>query len=252
MGYLTQEEKEKLQFDWRYKGASVIDLLTEAECDEINKELENLRIKRNSLDSNYGEYDPYHQPHKESDLVSKVYSHPKLIELAEFLIGTKIYGSQSWAYFKPPGQLGRDQHQNIFYTGVGFNQILNISIALDDHSPENGSVWYYEASHRLPVLPIEVDEERTKTNPTTWKNERGKPCVMPAGHNFIKVDGYLARGQCAIIHSHVVHGSEANTSNTFRRALLGGFVSVDTKLRSGEHMKREPIDLYSMNKKYWI
>jgi len=91
----------------------------------------------------------------------------------------------------------------------------------------------------------------TKTNPTTWKNERGKPCVMPAGHNFIKVDGYLNRGQCAIIHSHVVHGSEANTSNTFRRALLGGFVSVDAKLLPGKHMKREPIDLYSMNKKYW-
>ena len=35
MSYLTEEEKQQLSFDWRYRGFSTIQLLTEEECDEI-------------------------------------------------------------------------------------------------------------------------------------------------------------------------------------------------------------------------
>ena len=40
MNYLTEEEKQQLLFDWRYKGFSTIELLSEEECDELNEELE--------------------------------------------------------------------------------------------------------------------------------------------------------------------------------------------------------------------
>ena len=40
---------------------------------------------------------------------------------------------------------------------------------------------------------MEVDEERAKSNPKKWRNERGKPCVIPAGHNFTKVYGTLKK-----------------------------------------------------------
>ena len=33
MSYLSQEEKQQLQFDWRYKGVSILNLLTEEEVD---------------------------------------------------------------------------------------------------------------------------------------------------------------------------------------------------------------------------
>ena len=67
------------------------------------------------------------------------------------------------SYFKKPGELGRDMHQNVFYTGCNFNEVINTSIALEDHDEENGAVWCYPGSHFLPLLPIEVDKERTKT-----------------------------------------------------------------------------------------
>ena len=68
----------------------------------------------------------------------------------------------------------------------------------DNHDPNNGSVWYLEGSHRLGKLPIEVDEERAGSNPKNWRNERGKPCVLPEDHNFPHIDGYLRKGQVAI------------------------------------------------------
>jgi adenine C2-methylase RlmN of 23S rRNA A2503 and tRNA A37 len=38
--HLTQEEIQQMTFDWRYRGWTVLQLLTEEQCDEINNELE--------------------------------------------------------------------------------------------------------------------------------------------------------------------------------------------------------------------
>ena len=60
MKYLSKEEKQQLLFDWRYKGVSVLNLLTEEQVDEYNLELEKIRLERsqNDSDNEWGEYDP--------------------------------------------------------------------------------------------------------------------------------------------------------------------------------------------------
>ena len=142
--YLTEEEKQQMIFDWRYRGFTNIELLTEDEVDEINEELDKLRKDRigtEAPDGNiWGEWEPFAYPHKLSPKLEQLFVHPKIIEVCEFLMEGEIMGMQSWAYFKPPGQLGRDMHQNAFYTKCGFNEIVNIAIALDNHDPENGAV----------------------------------------------------------------------------------------------------------------
>jgi ectoine hydroxylase-related dioxygenase (phytanoyl-CoA dioxygenase family) len=255
MSYLTEDEKQQLMFDWRYRGFSTLKLLTEEECDVLNEELENLRKQRQETTkddgSEWGEWDPFAYPHKLSSILEKTFVHPKIIEACEFLMGGEILGTQSWAYFKPPGQLGRDQHQNVFYTGCGRNEVVNMALALDNHDEENGAVWNYEGSHLLGVLPIEVDEERAKTNPKFWSNERGKPCVMPEGHGFRKIQGECKKGHMVLLHSHCVHGSEPNNSNRFRRNYLGGYLKKGATFKEGNHMKREPFDVYDLRKKHW-
>ncbi len=253
--HLTDLEIQQMTFDWRYRGWTVLQLLTEEECDEINAELDKLRRDRIGTVAPdgqvWGEWDPFAYPHKLSDKLESIFVHPKLIEAMEFLMEGDVVGMQTWAYFKPPGQLGRDQHQNAFYTGCGHNEIINTALALDNHDPENGAVWNYEGTHRLPVLPIEIDDERVKTNGTFWKSERGKPCIMPEGHDFRKVEGYLRKGEVVLLHSHTVHGSEANTSNRMRRNLLGGYLKKGAHYNQGNQMKREPIDIYPLRKKHW-
>ena len=255
MIYLTEEEKQQLLFDWRYRGFSTLPLLTEDECDELNNELEILRKERQKTTKDggeeWGDYDPFMYPHKLSEKFQKIFTHPKIIEATEFLLNGKIDGTQTWCYFKPPGQLGRDMHQNSFYTGCKHNEYLNITIALDNHDEENGAVWNYEGTHRLGILPIEVDEERVKTNPKNWRNERGKPCVMPEGHDFRKIQGNTRKGDMVLLHSHTVHGSEPNNSNRFRRSFLAGYSLKGAEFKKGGHMKRTPIDIYSIQSKYW-
>jgi len=115
MSYLTEEEKQQMTFDWRYRGFTNIELLTEEEVDEVNEILDGLRKKRTGTESPdgniWGEWDPFVYPHKESEKLSELFSHPKIIEACEFLMEGQVMGMQSWAYFKPPGQLGRDMHQ---------------------------------------------------------------------------------------------------------------------------------------------
>ena len=243
MSYLSIEEKQQLQFDWRYKGVSILNLLTESEADAIGDELERIRVKRqeNDTEGEWGDYDPYMYPHKESKILDGLMKHPKVIQACEFLMNSKILGVQTWAYYKPPGQLGRDMHQNIFYTQCNTNEIINVSVAIDNHDPNNGSVWYLEGSHHLGRLPIEVDEERASSNPKNWRSERGKPCVLPNDHNFPHIDGYLRKGQVALLHSNVIHGSEPNNSNRFRRAFLTGYIKEGAKFAAGNQMKRKPI-----------
>ena len=250
--HLSVEERQQMTFDWRYRGWTVLELLTEDEVNELNAELDRLRLERNKIEpEKWQEFEPIMHPHKVSEKIEKMFSHPKILEACEFLMEGDIVGMQTWAYYKPKGELGRDQHQNAFYTGCGHNEIINTALALDNHDDGNGSVWNYEGSHRLPTLPIEVDEERAKTNPSFWRNERGKPCIMPEGHDFRKIEGVLKKGQVVLLHSHCVHGSEANNSNRMRRNFLGGFLKKGAFYNQGSHMKREPIDVYELRDKHW-
>jgi ectoine hydroxylase-related dioxygenase (phytanoyl-CoA dioxygenase family) len=248
---LTQNDKDTLLFDWKYKGYAVLNILTEDETSIIIDELNKLRIHRNTTDSKWGEYEPYMHPHKESELIEKLFGHPKIIESMELLLGTEVQGVQTWAYYKPPGELGRDAHQDGFYSQAGWNKIANVSISLDDSDESNGGLWVYEASHFLPLLDLEIDEERVKTNPSQWRNERGKAAKMPDGHNFPKVYAKLKKGQAMLIHSHVVHGSDTNTGSTYRHSILSSYMEKGGYLRQGAHMKREPVDVYTLRDKHW-
>lgn len=251
--YLSDEEIQQMTFDWRYRGFTVLELLTESEVDIINEELDTLRKERNQKDpEKWQEYEPIMYPHRNSKKIQKLFAHPKIIEACEFLMDGEIVGLQTWAYYKPKGELGRDQHQNAFYTGCGHNEIINTALALDNHDPQNGAVWNYEGSHRLPVLPVEDNEERKATNTANWRSERGISCVMPEGHDFRKVEGYLKKGQVALLHSHVVHGSDPNRdSNRMRRNFLCGYLKKGAYFRPGNQMKREEINVYDYLKKHW-
>ena len=82
---------------------------------------------------------------------------------------------------------------------------------------------------------------------TRFTKRRHSPssCVLPSDHNFPHIDGYLRKGQVALLHSNVVHGSEPNTSKRFRRAFLTGYIKEGANFAKGNHMKREPIDVGS-------
>lgn len=249
--YLNDIEIANILYDWKYKGFVVVDIFSESETNIIKDEMNRLRIERNNKDNSWGEYGMYSHPQKESDVILKTIANPKLIEVVELLFGEDCVAIQSLAYFKPPGELGRDAHQDGLYSQSGWGRSLNASIALDETHEDNGALWLYESSHFLPILDLEVDEDRMKTNPQFWKNERGKACKMPEDHNFPFLYVDMKPGQVALLHSHVVHGSNENKSDRTRNSLVIGYKAKSAPMREGGLMKREPIDVYEIRKKFY-
>ena len=249
--YLNDKEIDRILHDWKYKGFVVTNVFTEEEVDEIKSEMNFLRIERNKKETTWGEYGMYSHPQKDSEKILKYLGYPKLLEIIELLFGEECVGIQSLAYFKPSGELGRDAHQDGIYSQSGWGRSMNASVTLDQSDETNGGLWVYESSHFLPILDIEVDEERTKTNPLFWKNERGKPCKMPEGHNFPLVYTKTNPGDVVFVHSHCVHGSNENKSDKNRNSLVIGYKAKSAPMREGGLMKREPIDVHEIKNKFW-
>ena len=195
---------------------------------------------------------PYAYTHKDSELFDKLWRHPRTLQILETLIGGKVDGLQTWMYFKPPGELGRDVHQNIFYSHANRGDIINASCAIDDSDEENGCLYVYPGSQVESCLPINIDEDRLLTNPDDWRNERGKPCHIPGEwvdgvwtDRYEKIYLPMNSGDVIFLHSHVIHGSETNKSETkWRRAALGSYLRQDAHFNPGGQMKRERINLY--------
>ena len=202
---------------------------------------------------------PYKNPTEDSELLIDLMKHPRVLELVSICMeadlgiqNVKVDALQTWMYLKPPGELGRDIHQNIFYTHANRGDIINTSIALNDADKENGGLFVYPGSQHEWCLPITVDEDRMRTNPIGWNNERGKPCVLPGEwvngewkDKYEKVYTNAKAGSVSLIHSHVIHGSEENTSpDRWRTAFLTAYLRQGAHFIQGNDMKRKKIAVY--------
>ena len=67
--------------------------------------------------------EPYPNPHFKDKMFYPIIRNQKIVNIVKSLIlndnpnmgDFDLQVSQTWMYFKPPGELGRDTHQNSFY-----------------------------------------------------------------------------------------------------------------------------------------
>ena len=266
------ENKKQMLEIWNENGFYNTSMFSDIEVSEMKQEAMKLLNSRDSDWENSGPdgSQPYKNPHNDSKLFFDMVKNEKIVKMVETLMGNdlgipdcKIQGTQTWIYFKPPGQLGRDVHQNIFYSHCTYGEVINISIAIDDADEGNGCLYWYPGSHKEKLCyPIpdsshtefdSKDDERIKTNPTEWPNERGKPLYVPGTWIDNKwVDKYpktyvpIKAGSITPLDSHVLHGSDANNSkDRWRRSFLIQYQKIGRISFVGESMHRESIDVYN-------
>ena len=92
---------------------------------------------------------PYKHPTDDSEILVDLLKHPRVIELVEICMeadlneDVKVDALQDWMYLKPPGSLGRDVHQDIFYTHANRGEIINTSIHLNSADKDNGGLFVW-------------------------------------------------------------------------------------------------------------
>ena len=105
---------------------------------------------------------------------------------------------------------------------------LTCWIALDDATSENGCLSYVPGSHRWPLLPItglagELDAIRAVLTPEQRRRFRAIPIPLP-------------KGCCTFHHPLIVHGSDSNSSEGPRRAVVINVFLDGTRSASEETM----------------
>jgi ectoine hydroxylase-related dioxygenase (phytanoyl-CoA dioxygenase family) len=161
--------------------------------------------------------------------------HPRLRELvfrpqiaarAAALLGVdrlRFWHDQVFA--KPPHHPGVvPWHQDFSYwTRTTPSCHVTCNLMLDDADPENGCLQFVPGSHRwglLPKLLFDAPLEAIRVH-------------LPAGATWHPVAVPLRAGQATFHHSHVLHGSDQNRSDRWRRAVVLNYLGAHVRVADG-------------------
>ena len=102
------------------------------------------------------------------------------------------------------------QHQDNYYWCLQPPDALTAYVVLEEQSPENGGITYYEKSHKLGTLDHAgsmtaafSSQLSANIDPEKWT------CLRPL----------LKPGDVAFHHCNLIHGADANLSARNRRAV---------------------------------
>lgn len=128
-------------------------------------------------------------------------------------------------FAKPPHHPGVvPWHQDYSYwTRTAPARHITCNLMLDDSTEENGCLQFVPGSHRWPLLPsLPFD--------SAFEAIRDQ---LPEGANFEPVPVPIKAGQATFHHSHTLHGSDRNRSDSWRRAAVCNYMAADVCVADG-------------------
>ena len=155
--------------------------------------------------------------------IKKFSKNRKIKHLVSSLLKTKNIKLRQSEYFAKPKKIGLSvpDHQDNYYWNIIGGNALTIWIAITKSEISNGSIHYYEGSHKKGIL---------KHTPSFAKGSSQKIKNAKSLKKFKKVSPILRTGDALIHHSLIVHGSQANKSNFSRKGLTFQFIEKNAKL----------------------
>ena len=175
-------------------------------------------------------HNPDLRPEKlQQDLVAddpfwlRLVSDDRLLDVAEQFIGPNIALFASHYIAKPPG----DGHPVVFHQDGSYwplepMEVVTICLWADDADPENGCLRVIPGTHRMEL------HEMTRVPEV--------PSVLSTGidkdlyDESKAVDFVVQTGDVTVHHPHIVHGSNSNRSDRWRRGLNIRYIPTTTRI----------------------
>ena len=155
-------------------------------------------------------------------LLKKIQRDDKIRNIAKMLLKSKIknFGAE---VFAKPAKIGLESpiHQDNFYWNIKNDKGITFWIALNKSNKKNGSVFYYEKSHKLGLL---------KHVPSFTPGSSQKIGNLSKIKKFKKVYPNLEVGDMLIHSCLIAHGSKKNKSKKDRMGLTLRFISSNSKI----------------------
>ncbi|MCP4438458.1 MAG: phytanoyl-CoA dioxygenase family protein [Aureispira sp.] len=190
--------------DWSEEGYSILQGFFEEEADQVNAEIEQL-LNNGKIKFKYGNKLMFvlHQ----SALIYNMATHPTLTKVLSFLVGKPVNIFQSINFIK--GSQQGPHSDTIHMTTYPLGYLIAVWIALEDIGPEQGPLFYYPKSHKLPYV-LNDDFEHHGTNHRIGSNanqlyERHINTMVK--EQKIEPKTLLAKkGDVLIWHANLLHG----------------------------------------------
>lgn len=146
-----------------------------------------------------------------------------LLDVAEQFIGPNIALFASHYIAKPPYD-GQPVlwHQDGSFWPLDPMEVITLWLAADQSSPENGCLRVIPGSHKM-----DLTEMKQNTSEANVLNAEIDPELVDMSR---AVDLILEPGDVSIHHPNIIHGSEANTSDKWRRGLTIRYIPTTTKI----------------------
>ncbi|MFN3244967.1 MAG: phytanoyl-CoA dioxygenase family protein [Planctomycetota bacterium] len=110
---------------------------------------------------------------------------------------------------------------------------ITCNLLLDDSDEASGCLQFVPGSHRWPLLPsLPFDSELEAVR-----------AQLPAGASFAPRAVPVPAGSATFHHSHTLHGSDANRSERWRRAVVLNYMAADTRVADGSRPLLDGVPL---------
>jgi ectoine hydroxylase len=201
---------------WSANGYIVLDkFFNESTCDAINSEIESL-LQRKKI-----RFTGNHKimfANKKSSLIKGVANNPEILKLLGFLLDKEVVPFQTINFIH--GSEQRAHSDSVHMTTYPLGYLIAIWIALEDVTHENGPLFYYPGSHKLPYL-LNNDFNEGETFLTLGKKDY--PDYEDMLEELVAKKGYQSKefhahkGDVLIWHANLVHGGAPIINNDLTR-----------------------------------
>jgi len=220
---LTPEELQR----WETKG--YLGPYTAWSRDEMEQLMRRIRAVYAHPSAAFGFYTTRDR-HLDSHALCMAGTHPAIVERCAALYGPDLLLWRSQFFHKPPGGDEILYHQDLGFPGwkhriPALEPCTNVAawLACTTASKANGCVKLLPGTHLQPM------EER----PTDGSGPFGRDTELVGLERFEPVYMELEPGQFFLFNESVVHGSDANRSDTDRTGVVFRFTPTSTRIYSG-------------------
>jgi ectoine hydroxylase len=201
---------------WSDKGYMILERwFDEAEADGIQAEIEAL-VRRHKLHPAQDRKLMF--ANRVSSFIRSVTYEKRLTDLLNFILNTEVVPFQTINFMHGSNQ--RAHSDSIHMTTYPLGYLIAVWVALEDTSLENGPLFYYPGSHRLPYL-LNGDFNEGETVLKLGKRDyvdyedRIEALIL---EKQLKKEIFLARkGDILIWHANLIHGGLPVTNEALTR-----------------------------------
>lgn len=234
-----QQVQEKI-LSWSEKGYMVLEgLISEKDAERINTEIAEL-MQAGRLRFTNGNKLMF--ANKQSGFIDAVTRLPGLKALLEFLLDKKVVPFQTINFVK--GSEQKAHSDSIHMTTYPLGYLIAVWIALEDVSMDNGPLFYYPGSHKLPFL-LNSDYNQ-QSNLLTLGNKRYTDYEdalqeIVEERNFAKETFLPKKGDVLIWHANPVHGGAPILNNALTRKSMVIHYYADDVIKYHEITERPSL-----------